>query len=146
MRRVTDEFVLIIADRNKHVREFLRRELMAEGYRIHVAKDDRELLRMIDGDDPPDLVILDLEIPFSGGLSILEKLQGRASPLPVVIHSFLTEPMSGLNGKHTAAIVEKCENTDFLKAAVEDMLRRFYPHRFVLPRSRGPREGAGTSS
>jgi len=143
---VTDEFVLIIADRNKHVREFLRRELMAEGYRIHVAKDDRELLRMIDGDDPPDLVILDLEIPFSGGLSILEKLQGRASPLPVVIHSFLTEPMSGLHSGHTAAIVEKCENTDFLKTAVEDMLRRFYPNRFVPPKSRGPREGTGISS
>ena len=127
---MSDEFVLIIADRNKHVREFLRRELMAEGYRVYVAKDDRELLRMIDGDDPPDLLILDLDIPFSGGLSILDKLQGRPSPLPVVVHSFLTEPMAGLDDRHTAAVVEKCENTDFLKSAVEDMLRRFYPHRF----------------
>jgi DNA-binding response OmpR family regulator len=128
---VRDDFVLIIADRNRHVREFLRREFMAEGYRVRVARDGQELLNMINGDDPPHLVIVDLEIPFAGGGSLLESLQRSASHLPVVIHSFLTDQFNQLDGEHSAAVVEKCENTAYLKTAVEEMLRKYYPHRFA---------------
>ena len=42
-----DKFTILIADRNRHVREFLRRELMAEDYCVEVAKDGREVLLMI---------------------------------------------------------------------------------------------------
>ena len=51
---------ILIADRNRHVRDFLRRELHAEGYRIEVARDGREVLNHLQGHEPPDLLILDL--------------------------------------------------------------------------------------
>ena len=38
---------ILIADRNRHVRDFLRRELGAEGYQVEVARDGREVLGRI---------------------------------------------------------------------------------------------------
>lgn len=122
-------FQILIADRNRHVREFLRRELISEGYRVRVAKDDRELLSIVDG-EAPDLLILDLEIPYGGGLAVLQRLRKRNPPLPVVIHSFLTEYASDPDVQGQASFVEKMANTDVLKAAISDILKKSYPQRF----------------
>jgi len=80
---------------------------------------------------PPDLLILDLEIPYEGGEAILEKLTERAPLLPVVIHTFPSEfSMNGLLAGGRATVVEKSGNTDSLKNAVLEMLRKAYPDRF----------------
>jgi DNA-binding response OmpR family regulator len=127
-----NEFLILIADRNRHVREFLRRELMIEGYRVQVAKDGREVLMITDGAEPPDLLILDLDVPYISGLTILDRLCENNPLLPVVIHAFLTEDSGSFNVQHAAALVEKSGNTDRLKIAVGEVLQRFYPHRFAL--------------
>jgi len=132
-----DEFNILIADRNRHVREFLRREFMAEGYRVLVAKDGREVLMITEGAEPPDLLILDLDIPYISGLTILDRLCDRNPLLPIVIHAFLTEDAGNFNVQHAAALVEKSGSTDCLKAAVDEVLQRFYPHRFALGKWRG---------
>ncbi|NSW87639.1 MAG: response regulator [Syntrophobacteraceae bacterium] len=124
-----DRFRILVADRNRHVREFLQRELAADGYRVQVAKDGDEVLNIVDGKDPPDLLILDLEIPSGGALDILDRIHRRTPLLPVVIHSFLTENSGMLGDRNTDAFVEKSENIDRLKAAVADMLKKFYPKR-----------------
>ncbi|MDY0038932.1 MAG: response regulator [Desulforhabdus sp.] len=124
-----NRFHILIADRNRHVREFLRRELISEGYRVQVAKDDRELLSMIDI-EAPDLLILDLEIPYGGGLAVLHSLKDRNPPLPVVIHTFLTEYASHPVVQEQASFVEKMGNIDVLKAAILEMLKKSYPYKF----------------
>ena len=135
-----DAFSILIADRNRHVREFLRRELISEGYRVQVAKDDREVWTAITR-EPPDLLILDLEIPYGGGLNILVRLQEHEPPLPVVIHTFLTEYANHAAVEGRALFVEKRGNTDCLKEAVLDMLQKFYPRRFHQA-AEGTGEGA----
>ena len=124
------QFVILITDRNRHVRDFLRRELAAEGYRVLVARDGREVLACVQGEGAPDLIVLDLEIPMVHELSLLERLRKRANSIPVVIHTFLTEWTPAAGEERAAAIVEKSENTHFLKVAVRDMLKEFYPRRF----------------
>jgi DNA-binding NtrC family response regulator len=125
------KFTLLIADPNKNVREFLRRELVAEGYEVKLAKDDRELLRMLDQEVSADLLILDPDIPYSGGSEILEKLQRRKPLCPVVIHTFPSENSIEEAAKMAAAFLEKKgTNIDYLKAVVLSVLRSFYPHRF----------------
>ncbi len=125
-----DGFTVLITDRNRHVRNFLRRELITEGYQVEVAADGRDLLRKVGRADPLDLLILDLEIPYSGGPAILERLRRVNSGLPVIIHAFATEDASHPAVKRTAAFVEKMGNTDRLKAAVFEVLREYYPNRF----------------
>jgi len=122
-------FRILIADRNRNVREFLRREFREAGYRAQIAKDAHEVLMMIDVKDPPDLLILDPEIPDVVELEVIERLQARFPPLPVVIHAFLSEQGNHLPFEHAAALVEKEGDTFRLKAAVLAVLRKCYPER-----------------
>jgi len=125
-------FRILIADRNRHVREFLRREFREAGYSVQVAKDGREVLMMLDVNEPPEVLILDLEIPLVDGLEIVERLFERVPPLPVVIHSFLAEHTNQPALKKAAALVEKKGDTNLLKRAVIEVLENYYPERFVV--------------
>ena len=106
---------ILIADRNRHVRDFLRRELSAEGYQVEVARDGREVLNRIDGEAPPHLLILDLEIPYLDEPEVWARLKDRQPPLPVVIHTFLPEYPTNLTLPIAAAFLEKKGDTDQLK-------------------------------
>jgi DNA-binding response OmpR family regulator len=129
---MADQFTILIADRNPHVREFLRRELMAEGYRVQVARNGREVLRMTDVDDSAELLILDLDMPYVSGLTILEELENRKSPLPVMIHTFRMEYEKHPAVQRAAGFWEKRgDNIDGLKATVTQVLRKYYPRRFL---------------
>ena len=121
---------ILIADRNRHVREFLRRELGAEGYQVEVARDGRELLNRLDDADPPHLLILDLEIPYLDELEIWARLKDRQPPLPVVIHTFLPEYPTQLTVPLAAAFLEKKGDTDELKAVVAEVIGKHYPRQF----------------
>ena len=126
---------ILIADRNRHVREFLRRELTAEGYLVEVARDGRELLSKINGDDPPHLLILDLEIPYLDELQVWERLQDCR--LPVVIHTFLPEYPTNLTLPLAAVFLEKKGDTDQLKSVVAEVIRKNYPKGAAAPRNFG---------
>ncbi len=122
------EFTILIADRNRNVRDFLSRELSAEGYEIITARDGNEIMKQIESRFP-DLLILDLEIPDTDSFTILQKVQTRRPPLPVVIHTFLTEESERDKLSETAIYIEKSGNLDHLRAAINDMLQKFYPER-----------------
>jgi DNA-binding response OmpR family regulator len=125
---MAQQFTILIADRNRHVRKFLRRELISAGYRVRVANDGREVLRMTDVDELPDLLVLDLEMPHVSGLEILKQLQDRKSPVPVVVHTFLTEYANHPAVQKAAAFVEKTwDNIDEFKAVIVGMLRERFP-------------------
>jgi DNA-binding NtrC family response regulator len=127
---------ILIADRNRHVRDFLRRELTAEGYLVEVARDGREVMAKIDGDQPPHLLILDLEIPYLDEQDLWCRLGASHPPLPVVVHTFLPEYPTHLAVPQAAAFLEKKEDTDQLKAVVAEVIGKVYPRQFKLRRQR----------
>jgi DNA-binding NtrC family response regulator len=128
---MSNQFTLLIADRNRHVRDFLRREFIADGYAVELAGDCRELSSFIEASEPPDLLIVDLEMPCSGGPEAIETLLARNPLLPVVVHTFLSEEAAQEVCERAAAFLEKRgNNIDHLKATVSTVLRKYYPHRF----------------
>lgn len=137
-----EKFTLLITDRNRHVREFLQREFAAEGYDVLAAQDGRDVLKAVEGEMPPDLLVFDPDIPYAEDQEVLEMLTRRFPPLPVVIHCFPTEHPGHLPAGDRFAIVEKSGNTELLKGAVAGMLRRFHPQRFPENERRCPEEGA----
>jgi DNA-binding NtrC family response regulator len=120
---VEKPFTILISDRNRNVRKFLKRELMAEGYQVQLARSGREVLEWAYGHESIDLVILDLDLPDTSEIAILEKLEDRIPTLPVVIHAFLSDyenPPAVLNA---AALVEKEGNSvERLKKVVSEIL------------------------
>jgi CheY-like chemotaxis protein len=127
---MNDSFRILITDRNRHVREFLEREFRDAGYQTQVAKDGQEVLALMEAEKPPDLLILDLEMPHGDGLEILQSVQTRLPPLPVVIHAFLAEHSNQAALDKVAALVEKKGDTNCLKTTVREVLRKHYPSRF----------------
>jgi FixJ family two-component response regulator len=112
---------ILIADRNRHVRDFLRRELSAEGYRVEVARDGREMLGRINGEDPPHLLILDLEIPYLDEPEVWSRLKDRQPALPVVIHTFLPEYPTNLTLQLPRPSWKEGD-TDLLKTVVAEVI------------------------
>jgi len=123
-------FKILITDKNRKVRDFLQRELSAEGYEIRIAENDSSILAEIDREDGVDLLVFDLEIPNIDSSMIFEKTQKRLPPLPVVIHTFLTEEAErNWDSKNSGIYIEKSGNVEHLKAAIADALEKFYPDR-----------------
>jgi len=127
---VNDKLSILIADRNRHIRHFLRREFIAEGCWVQEAKNKKEVLKIIDANSPPDVLVLELDMPIECAFEILEKLQNQESALPVIIHTSLTDYKNHPACKWTDAFVEKCEDPTYLKNIVADVLRQKYPKRF----------------
>ncbi len=117
------QFTILISDRNRNVREFLKREMLAEGYRVRLAKSGREVLEWAYHHESIDLVILDLDLPDASEMAILGKLEDRIPTLPVVIHAFLSDYDNHPSVLNAAALVEKEGNSvERLKKVVAEIL------------------------
>ncbi|MEA1947828.1 MAG: response regulator [Thermodesulfobacteriota bacterium] len=119
------EFKILVADRNQNVREFIKRELMAEGYRVGLAKNVQEVLKKVHQTEALDLLILDPDLPGTDKLSLLKELQDRIPALPVVVHSYLTDYTDHTNIFSELAFVEKSGSSiEGLKKMVYEILRK----------------------
>ncbi len=115
---------ILLADRNRHVRELLKRELEAEGYQVACARDAQEILAALAQGVAPDLLILDLEIPYADELKLLAQLKHLYPSLPILIHSFQPENPQELVLGNTMAFLEKTEDPQQLKATVAALMQR----------------------
>ena len=79
-------YEILVADRNPHIRNFLRRELTALGLKVRLVKNIQELLDHIYSPMPIHLLILDPDFPGIDSLNLGRKLETRIPPLPVVLH------------------------------------------------------------
>jgi CheY-like chemotaxis protein len=122
---VNSHYKILIADRNRHVRDFLKRELTAEGYRVEMAADGREILDRMNDAAPPHLLILDLEIPYLDE-TVWCRLQACQPPLPLVIHTLLPQHPTDETFPFAAAFLEKSGDTEGLKTVVAEVIGKCY--------------------
>lgn len=112
-------FRILVTDRNRHVRAFLKRELAREGYEVMEAKDCRELQRILRSPVGVDLLVFDPDIAFENYRNMIALLKERYPTLHVVLHSLWEEPTGGLD---VAAMVPKTGSPKELKAVVARVL------------------------
>ena len=118
------EFTLLIADRNPHVRMFLQREMTAAGYRVRLADTGREVLKRAFQGEPLDLIILDPDLPDADEAHVLEHLLDRIPVLPVVVHTYPPEHGSDSKDMNDVIFVEKKgSSVERLKQVVHETLR-----------------------
>jgi len=99
--------------------------MTAEGYHVQLAKSGREVLDSVCRQKPIDLLILDLDLPDSNELAVLEEVVSRTPALPVVVHTFLSEYAEHPSVLERAAFVEKKgSSVERLKEVVFDLLRK----------------------
>ena len=77
--------ILIVED-EKRIQDFLSRGLESAGYAVDVAGDGASAVNLVHGTEY-DLVILDLMLPDTDGLTVLQKIRNRKASPPVCILS-----------------------------------------------------------
>lgn len=114
---------ILIADRNPHVREFLKREMASEGYTVRLAKNAQEVHDRIYQSEDLDLVILDPDLPGKDKTTVLTEIQDRVPSLPLVLHMFASENNTDDILPADAVYVEKSGTSIlYLKQIVADLL------------------------
>ena len=100
---------ILNVDDESDIRELLREILTASGYRVSGASSTVEALRIV-RDDPPDLIITDLQLEESDGFDLIEQVKAMAPKLPIIMLTgvlFDPQVIRGPIGKKIAAYVEK---------------------------------------
>lgn len=121
------KYTILIADRNPHVREFLRREMAAAGYRILLADKGRDVVKRVYQHEPVDLLIIDPDLPDVEESAVLKKIRNRIPSLPVVVHTYISDISDYETHKdlaNAAAFVEKRGSSiENLRQVVSDILQ-----------------------
>ena len=127
---MNNAYSILIADRNRHVRDFLKREMAAAGYQLQTAKDGREVLRWIRSGEPFDLIILDPDLPDAGEIMILRTIQDQMPAIPIVIHTFLSDyTQLPADIRSSALVVKNGDSIDNLKKVVAQILEASHTKR-----------------
>jgi DNA-binding response OmpR family regulator len=116
--------ILVVEDEAR-IRAFLARAFEAEGFAVDIAEDGRQgLACALTGSY--ELVILDLLLPGSDGLDVLEEVHRRLPDLPVMILSARSDIATKLRGFELGAVdyVAKPFSLDELLARTRVQLRR----------------------
>lgn len=115
----------MIADRNPHVRKLLEREITAEGYRVQLAKNARDVLEWVYHYEPLDLLILDPDLPDAEDTLMLKKLNNRIPTLPVIVHGYLPDDVGDSSVLKANVFVEKKGSSiEYLKKVISDILKK----------------------
>ena len=125
------KFNILIGERNPHIREFLKREMVTEGYHVQLAKNSRDVLKLVYSSTPIDLVIIDPDLPDASELNLFKSLEDRIPTLPLVIHGYGSDRLDCCLRLKPAMFVPKQGNSsETLKNIVSELLLKSYPKRF----------------
>lgn len=79
---------ILVADDFKPFRELCRLLFEAEGFRVLLAADGAEAVRVFQAHGP-DLVLMDIDMPHLDGFAAAEQIKELSPHVPVVFHSSL---------------------------------------------------------
>ncbi len=103
--------VLVVED-NVLNRELMSALLKGAGYNVFVAKDGAEALMMI-GRERVDLMLLDVDLPFIDGHSLLQAVRENGLEIPPIF-------ISGLPGEEVEVKAFQVGATDFIRKPVKN--------------------------
>lgn len=84
----SDEVQVLFIEDDPTVAQMYKLKLELDGYRVTMAKDGEEGLRLAT-ENPPDIIFLDIRLPKMDGFAVLEALRAteQTKEVPVVILS-----------------------------------------------------------
>ncbi len=113
--------VVLIVEDDSNQRALYEEELSDEGYEILVAEDGRQALQVAE-DTPPDLVVMDVNMPKMDGLDTLARLLEVKRDTPVIIHTAYASYRDSFASWSADAYIVKNSDLTELKATVKRLL------------------------
>ncbi len=123
---MSNERILVVDD-EEPIRELLRYNLEKDGFRVACCATGEEALARV-RNEPPELILLDLMLPGTGGLDVCRRLKENpaTADIPVIMITAKTEDTDVVLGLELGAedYVTKPFSTKILLARVRTALRR----------------------
>ncbi|MFH1619465.1 MAG: response regulator [bacterium] len=113
---------ILIADDDPTVRMFYRDILSEAGFEVSLAEDAAAALTRYQ-EVQPDLVVLDVNMPAGGGLSVYRRFRDTlAVAVPVIFITGNSDKVNGLAGIPGVAVMKKPVAPDVLISQIERIL------------------------
>jgi DNA-binding response OmpR family regulator len=112
----------LIVEDDADLRALYRQVLMISGYAVVAVEDGIDALRRIES-DPPDLVILDIELPRLSGRDVQSELAAHAATRNIPIVVVTGSDTRALDPRGFYCILRKPVTPESLVAVVDDCLR-----------------------
>ena len=116
---------ILIAEDDPEIRTALERILTYDGYQVRLANDGAAALAAV-GEVGPDLIILDVMMPFVDGLSVCRKLRSDGNRTPILMltaREELSDRVAGLDAGADDYLAKPFELEELL-ARIRALLRR----------------------
>ena len=122
--RMAVEPLILAVDDEAGILRLIKLELSSQGFRVIVAGEGEEALRMTE-QQRPDIVILDIVMPEMSGLEVMRRLRERTS-VPVILLTAKDHDEDKVRGLEMGAddYLVKPFNPEELSARVRAVLRR----------------------
>jgi CheY-like chemotaxis protein len=126
VRKHRRDLPVLVVDDDPVVRELLRRQLEAEGYRVSEAGDGRAALARL-REAVPGVILLDLMMPEMDGFELMEAMRREAgwASIPVVVltaKDLTAEDRERLNGRVERVLQKGAYTADVLLADVRRLV------------------------
>jgi two-component system, OmpR family, phosphate regulon response regulator PhoB len=127
----------LVIDDDQWIRSIISVALAEEGFLIEQASDGATGLRMAD-EVQPDLILLDLALPFRSGLDVLQGLRERqpTRDIPIIIVSAYAMLLIGDDLVRADRLLQKPFDLKELLNHVNQVVREAHPNFRLLPPTR----------
>lgn len=121
--------VVLVAEDDQPIAYLLQFLLEREGYQVVMARDGRQAQQFVDSMPPPQLVILDIMMPYADGYEVLAHLRAKPewSSTPVIMLTARSQErdiVRALDAGASDYVVKP-----FLPEELNARIRRFAPKR-----------------
>jgi two-component system response regulator MprA len=116
---------VLVVDDDPQLREALTRALQLDGYQVSTASNGIKALEAVSG-NRPDLMVLDVMMPYVGGLDVCRTLRDKKDMLPILVLTARDEVGDRVAGLDAGAddYLTKPFALEELRARVRALLRR----------------------
>ena len=114
---------ILVVDDDEAIRTLLQEELEEEGYKVLIATNARDALKMVAA-EPLDLVILDIRMPGMDGLEALPRILGIKEGLPVIMNTAYSQYQDSFMSWAADAYIVKSSDLTELKDKIRELVNR----------------------
>lgn len=117
------KYVVLVADRNPRIRDFVQRELLSEGHRVFTAENAGQLRSWILRPAQLDALVIDPNMPGIDSFEQIRALLALRPGLPVVFHCLVPDCGWSNGSADRVRFVEKSgQSVDAVKAQIASLL------------------------
>jgi len=124
---LTRKSILVVED-DEPLRNLMESLLLIEGFEVRSAVDGPQALRLID-EQTPDLIVLDLMLPWMNGIEVLTTLrqQPHLLSVPVLVTTGTATSTFDLRSFNPVRVMRKPLDVDTIVSTIRSLLERAEP-------------------